>query len=124
MSAIFDFVTFLLPIHSHALHWHRHASGTTATAREFVAFEGDDALLDVVKVDSVVGHIGSRDDAETSFVQGFQGVLVATVANELTRLEAEEVAAAVPVLASRPVVVSVAAVHRLKVDAYFSQPGK
>ena len=113
-----------LPLHSHSLHWHGHASGAAATARELVAFEGDDAFLHVVQVDPVVGHIRSGDDVEASVVQGFQGVLVATVADELTRLEAEEVAAAVPLLACSPVVVAVAAIHRLQVDADFFQSGK
>ena len=105
--------SFFLPFHSHSLHWHRHASCTTATTRELVALEGDDTLLDIVQVDFVVGHICSRDDAETGFVQGFQSVLVTTVADELARFEAEEVAAAVPLLTGSPVVVAVATIDGL-----------
>ena len=101
---------FLLPIHSHSLHGHRHAPCAAATTRELVAFEGDDAFLHVVEVDSAVDHLGGREDVESSFVQGLQGVLVAAVADEFAGLEAEEVAAAVPLLAGRPVVVAVATV--------------
>ena len=76
------------------------------------------------KADPVVGHIGSRDDVEASFVQCFQGMLVTAVADKLARLEAEEVAAAVPLLTGSPIVVSVAAIHRLQVDADIFQSCK
>ena len=113
-----------LPLHSHTLHRHRHAPRAAATTRELVALEGDDAFPDIVQVDPVVGHIGSRDDVKARFVQSFQGVLVATVADELAWLKAEEVAAAVPLLTCCPVVVSVATVDRLHVDADLFQSGK
>ena len=100
---------FVLPIDSHSLYWHCHAASAAAATRELVALEGDDALLLFVKSDLVVDHIGGSHYVEACVAEGLQRVLVASVADELAWLEAEEVAAAVPLLAGCPVVVAASA---------------
>ena len=108
---------FYLPLHSHSLHRHGHTAGAAAATGEFVTFEGYDTLLAAAEVKLVVDYIGCRDNVESGIVQGFQGALVATIAQELARGEAEEVAAAVPLLTGGKIIVAVTAIHRLKVDA-------
>ena len=114
---IISFPTLGLPIHSHTLHRHRHASCAAATTRELVALEGDHAFRQLVDVDLVVDHVGSRNDADASLADGLQGVLVAAVADELARGETEEVAAAVPLLTGTEDLVATTTVDGLQVDA-------
>ena len=106
-----------LPLHSHSLHWHRHAPCSAAAARKLIAFEGDDALALSLKVDLVVDYVGGSHYVEAGVIEGLQSVLVAAVADEFSWLKAEKVATAVPLFAGGIVVVAVAAIHWFEVDA-------
>jgi len=114
----FERLFHFLPFHSHSLYWHRHATCAAAATGELVALESDNALLAAAEIELAVDHIGSRHHIEAGFVEGLQGALVATVTEELSRGNTEEVAAAVPLLAGGKVVVAVAAINGFEVETH------
>ena len=109
---------FYLPLHSHSLHRHGHAAGAAAATGEFVTFEGYDALLAAAEVKLIVDYIGCRDNVESGIIQGFQSALVTTIAQELARGEAEEIAAAVPFITGSKIIVAVTNEGKISVYEY------
>ena len=124
LSTLFHSQIGLLPFHRHTLHRHGHAARTATATRELVAFEGDDALLASAEVNPIVDHIRGCYHVEARVVEGLQGALVASIAEELTRSEAEEVATAVPLFAGGKCVVTVATKYRFKVQVHILESRK